>query len=376
MVRGTAGDEYDPAASPDGGDILAKPTESDGLVLGIETSTHSVNNRLGLLEDFLLHEVIETTLHDLLELDLQGLDGTDVGSAVLLGEAVDVERALVDVGDVVILKVEDLLGVFNDGRGVGGEEELGGHGGTVLGKEGTGLRAVEERLVRGRQKVVRLLESHILRGPLGREGGVLILVLNVDKVDLHLLLSSHTDNKRRTLASGDDLVGKMHRLHEQTKSTLQLLDDRLGQLDEAEIRVLIVNVLGQLRNGLCVGLGLKLEAFALEQRLELLVVCDDAVVHDGELPIGVGPGKGKRISGAGQRGMLGETYLCGWQLTREGGPWVAHRVCAMPACESKTLDSSKLLSSTSFLSEATLPTSLTAKTSFFLSPSMARPAES
>jgi hypothetical protein len=71
-----------------------------------------------------------------------------------------------------------------------------------------------------------------------------------------------------------------------------------------------------------------------------------------------------------------DTYLWGWQLRRDGGPWVAHRVCAMPACESKTFSRSKFCSSTSFLREATLPTSLTAKTSFFLSPSIARPAES
>jgi hypothetical protein len=54
------------------------------------------------------------------------------------------------------------------------------------------------------------------------------------------------------------------------------------------------------------------------------------------------------------------TYLWGWQLMREGGPWVAHRVWAIPACESKTLVRSNSCSSTSFFSEATLPTSLTA----------------
>lgn len=86
--------------------------------------------------------------------------------------------------------------------------------------------------------------------------------------------------------------------------------------------------------------------------------------------------RGVSVCGPLSDGRVGKAYLCGWQLTREGGPWVAQRVWAMPACESKTFVSSKCASSTSFLSEATLPTSLTAKTSFFLSPSMARPAES
>lgn len=70
------------------------------------------------------------------------------------------------------------------------------------------------------------------------------------------------------------------------------------------------------------------------------------------------------------------TYLWGWQFRREGGPWVAQRVWAIPACESKYLVSSTLDSAMSCLSLATLPTSLKAKTSFFLSPSTARPAES
>ena len=63
-------------------------------------------------------------------------------------------------------------------------------------------------------------------------------------------------------------------------------------------------------------------------------------------------------------------------MRREGGPWVAHRVWAMPQCESKTFVRSGLVSSMSAFSLATLPTSLKASTSFFLSPSIARPAES
>lgn len=55
---------------------------------------------------------------------------------------------------------------------------------------------------------------------------------------------------------------------------------------------------------------------------------------------------------------------------------MAQRVWAMPQCESKTLVRSISDSSVSCLSFATLPTSLNANTSFFLSPSMAKPAES
>jgi hypothetical protein len=118
VVRGTASNEDDPAASPDGGEVLAETTKGDGLVDGVETTTHGVDNRLGLLEDLLLHEVVEAALHDLLELDLKSLDGADVARAVILVQAVDVEGALVDVGNVVVLEVQDLLGVLDNGGGV------------------------------------------------------------------------------------------------------------------------------------------------------------------------------------------------------------------------------------------------------------------
>ena len=97
---------------------MAETTKSDGLVDGIETTTHSVDDGLWLLENFLLHEVVEAALHDLLELNLKSLDGTDVGRAVILVQTVDVQRTLVDVCNVVVCKVQNLLGLLDDVDGV------------------------------------------------------------------------------------------------------------------------------------------------------------------------------------------------------------------------------------------------------------------
>jgi hypothetical protein len=55
----------------------------------------------------------------------------------------------------------------------------------------------------------------------------------------------------------------VNRLQQETKSTLELLDDRLGKDGEINVWVLIVNVFGELCNGLSIGLGLELETFAL-----------------------------------------------------------------------------------------------------------------
>lgn len=293
VVRGTASNEDDAAASADSGDVGAETTESDGLVGDVETTTHGVDNGLGLLKNLLLHEVVELALHDLLELKLEGLDGSDVGAAIGLLEAMDVEGALVDVSNVIVLKVHDLLGVLDNGRGVGGEEELSGHGHAIIGHEGTRLRSVEEGLVGGTEKArvrgkkVVLLDGDILGSSLGGEGSVLVRVLNIDEVDLHAALGLDTDDKRRTFSGGDDLMGVVDGLDEETVSTLELLDDSLGQVGEADGRVLVVDVLGELGNALSVGLGLELETLGLEESLKLLVVGDDTVVDNGELPGGV-----------------------------------------------------------------------------------------
>lgn len=295
VVAGTASNEDDAAASADGRDVGAETTQSNGPVSDVETTTHGVDDGLGLLEDLLLHEVVELALHDLLELKLEGLDGSDVGATVSLLEAVDVQGALVDVGNVVILEVHDLLGVLDNGRGVGGEEELGGHGHAIIGHESPGLRAVQQRLVGGTEEVVAgrkeigsvLLKSDVLGSSLGREGSILIGVLDIDEVNLHALLGLHANDEGRTLSGSDNLMGVVNGLDEKTVGTLKLLDDSLGQVGETDAGVLVVDVLGQLGNALGIGLGLELEALAREESLELLVVGDDTIVDDGELPVGV-----------------------------------------------------------------------------------------
>ena len=53
--------------------------------------------------------------------------------------------------------------------------------------------------------------------------------------------------------------------------------------------VLVVKVLDQLGNHLGVGVRLELVTFALQEKLDVLVVCDDTVVNDDELVFVVRP---------------------------------------------------------------------------------------
>ncbi len=225
--------------------VAPEATQGDLLVLDIQTTTHSINDRLGLLEDLLLHEVVELALHDLLELELEGLDGADVAAAVRLLQAVDVQRALVNVRDVVVLEVHDLLRVLDDGGRVRGEEELGRHGHAVVRHKGARLGAVEEGLVGGAEKAIgrqevvpsRLLDGNILGGGLSRQGAVLVGVLNVHEIDLHALLGLNTNDERGALARGDNLVRVVHALDQQAVGALKLVDDGLGEVGEADAGV-------------------------------------------------------------------------------------------------------------------------------------------
>ena len=122
---------------------------------------------------------------------------------------------------------------------------------------------------------------------LGREQLTTIAELNIDKVDLHLLLRLDTDHQWRTLASCDNLTWVTHTLHEQTEGTLELLDHGLAEGREVNVWVLVVDVLCELGNGLCVRFRLELHALAFKQDLQLLIVCDDAIVHNSKLPLGV-----------------------------------------------------------------------------------------
>ena len=288
MIAGPAGDEDDPSTAADGVDVLPQAAECDLLVLDIQATAHGIDDGLGLLKDFLLHKVVKITLHDLLQLEFDGLDGADVGGAIVLCQTMDVELALVDVSDIVILEVEDLFGVLDNGRRVRGQEELGGLGDAIIGEESTGLGAMEQRLIGRRKQTGRgFLDGGVLGGLLGRQG-LIFGIFDVDKVDAHLLGGSHADDERGALASGNELVGVVDGLEEEPKGALEFLDDGLGQDSEVDVGVEVVEILGELGNALGVGLCLEAEALAFQQGSEFLVVGDDAIMDDGKLPADIG----------------------------------------------------------------------------------------
>lgn len=66
--------------------------------------------------------------------------------------------------------------------------------------------------------------------------------------------------------------------------------------------MLVVEVLCEFGNALCIGLRLELVAFGLQEGLKLLVVCDDAVMDDRKFPGRVGT---VRVTVEARRGTVG-----------------------------------------------------------------------
>ena len=74
VVGGAAADQEEPAATLDLRNELLDASEGDHLLLKVDPASHGVDDRLWLLEDFLLHEGGVVALHDLLDLHLEGGD--------------------------------------------------------------------------------------------------------------------------------------------------------------------------------------------------------------------------------------------------------------------------------------------------------------
>lgn len=78
-------------------------TESDGVVLEIKTSSHCINDRFWLLENFLLHEVLVITLHNLLDLHLQNRNFSSMRIIHTTTNTMNIQSSIHHSSNVVIL---------------------------------------------------------------------------------------------------------------------------------------------------------------------------------------------------------------------------------------------------------------------------------
>jgi hypothetical protein len=222
VVARSARDEHNTTAATDDGEVRAQTAKGDFVRVEVDAPTHGVDDRIGLLIDFLLHEVVELALHDLGELEFEGLnraDGTLLTVGLTLAQSVDVQLSLSDVGDVIIFEIEYTLGVLDDCRSVRGDEELDGLREAVVGHEcarlGTGHLATRSGW--GEEGVVSTADGRRLRFRDSRLGG---REFDIDEIDLELLFSLDANEERRTATSSDDFVGVVGALEDECERAL------------------------------------------------------------------------------------------------------------------------------------------------------------
>ena len=102
--------------------VVNQSRQGNMVTFHIDTSTHTVGQTFGLLEDFLQHEVGITTLLNLAEVDVYLLDS----QLLLLAQDTDYFQFLTQTnnGNVAILQIDHLISIFDDRTGITTQEEL------------------------------------------------------------------------------------------------------------------------------------------------------------------------------------------------------------------------------------------------------------
>ena len=155
MAKTTSSGQDDEAAGtqePVAIEIDGREVDAIALVLGfnlqalvhsLQAASHTVFEALGLVEDLLEHEVREAALveHIQIDIDLSDIDidvlGLKVGDFHL--------TASLDADNLLIVDIHHMRGVFGNGGGIGGNEEL-----IVIGADANDQRAA---LASGNERV-------------------------------------------------------------------------------------------------------------------------------------------------------------------------------------------------------------------------------
>lgn len=194
------------------------------------------------------------------------------------------------MSNVVVLQVENTLGVLDDGGRVRGDEELDRLGHAIVAQERARLTADElaGRSSRGNKEAAARL---------GLRDGLSSLVgraeLDVDKVNLELLLRLDSDEDGGSSAGDDNLVGVVDGLEDESEGSLlqdvaaserasedgrwrathELHDHTLDEGSERDLLPVlrVVEVLGEDGSDLGVGVTLEDVSSLLQDEPELLV---------------------------------------------------------------------------------------------------------
>ncbi len=130
MPGGAAGTDDDTAAVDELVAVVDDAAEENIFLGFVDTSADAGAQGVGLFPNLLEHEVGVAALFQLVEVHLQG---DQLRSLLHVAEVGDVEQArAVHDGDFLVVEVDDLVGVFDDGSRIGADVEFRTAGGLVL----------------------------------------------------------------------------------------------------------------------------------------------------------------------------------------------------------------------------------------------------
>lgn len=221
MPGGAAGADDDAACVGELVFVVDDAGEEDVFLADVESAAGAVAEGVGLFPDFFEHEVGEAAFLEFVEVHLEGVE---LGCLLDVGEVGDLEASgAVHDGDFFVLEVDDLVGVLDDGGGVGAEEEL-------------------------------------------VDGAFLAVVL------------AHADDEGAAFACADELVGLAFVEDGDGVGADDVLEGELdGGVEVAAVGV--HHVFDELDEDFGVGLADEGHAVVFHLETECLVVLDDAVVH-------------------------------------------------------------------------------------------------
>lgn len=91
MITGSASNKDHSSTSSHHAQVCLQSSKRDRMSIEVDSSPHRVDDRFGLLVDLLLHKVIERSLHDRSQFDLQGFDGTNGRDSVITSKSMNME---------------------------------------------------------------------------------------------------------------------------------------------------------------------------------------------------------------------------------------------------------------------------------------------
>lgn len=176
------------------------------------------------------------------------------------------------MSNIVILQIQNSLGVLDDSRRVRGDKEFDRLRHTILRKESSRLGSTQFRTSRVRslrrnseKSTSDISIGHYQSAPISTLQTLTFAIiigvpnLNINEIDLEFAIRLDTDQQWGTSSSSDEFIGEMNGFETKCERTFEFLDDGLDEFVETESfgRLSVPDVFTQDGDGFGIGIGVE-----------------------------------------------------------------------------------------------------------------------